>query len=59
MARTYPPQRALRELGRVRQVTITAAGRNIGLITRRSPLQTRILAALDVDTRGWDTTRVT
>ncbi len=51
-------QRALRDLGRVRQVTITASGRNIGLITRRSPLQTRILAALDVDTRGWDTARV-
>lgn len=51
-------QRALRELGRVRHVTIDAGGRKIGLITRRSPLQTRILAALDVDTKGWDTARV-
>lgn len=51
-------QRALRELGRVRQVTINAGGRDIGLITRRSPLQARILAALEVDTRGWDTARV-
>ncbi len=51
-------QRALRELGRVRQVTIGAGGRRIGLITRRSPLQAQILAAMGVDTRGWDTARV-
>ncbi len=51
-------QRALRELGRIRQVHINAGGRDIGLITRRSPLQTQILAALEVDTHGWDTARV-
>ena len=51
-------QRALRELGRVRHVTIDAGGRQIGLITRRSPLQAQILAALGVDTHGWDTARV-
>ncbi|MFV0494527.1 IS1634 family transposase, partial [Mycobacterium sp.] len=51
-------QRALRELGRVRHVQITAGGRQIGLITRRSTLQAQILAALKVDTRGWDTAEV-
>ena len=44
---------ALRELGRIRNVTLDAAGRSIDLVTRRDPLQTRILAALDVDTTGW------
>ncbi len=51
-------RRALRELGRVRQVTIDAGGRDIGLVTRRNPLQARILAVLGVDTTGWDTARV-
>jgi transposase len=52
-------QRALRELSRIRQVQITAGGRQIGLITRPTPLQAQILAALDVDTRGWNTAHVT
>jgi len=51
-------QRALRELGRIRHVQLAAGGRKIGLITRRTPLQAQILAALDVETRGWDTAEV-
>ena len=46
--------RALRELGRIRAVTLDAGDRPIELVTRRSPLQARILAALDVDTANWD-----
>ena len=48
-------QRALRELSRIRQVQLAVGGRRIGLITRRTPLQAQILAALEVDTPGWDT----
>jgi transposase len=51
-------QRALRELGRIRHIQITAGGRRIRLITRRTALQAQILAALGVDTRGWDTAEV-
>ena len=47
-------QRALRELDRVRAVTLTTTSRTIDLVTRRSPLQARILRALDVDTTPWD-----
>ena len=50
--------RALRELGRVRAVTLDAGGRTIDLITRRGALQARILAALGVDTHGWDRPRI-
>jgi hypothetical protein len=50
--------RALRELGRVRAVTLDAGGRTIDLVTRRNPLQARTLAALGVDTRGWDRPRI-
>jgi hypothetical protein len=46
--------RALRELDRVRAVTLHAGGRTIDLVTRRDPLQTAVLAALNVDTTGWD-----
>lgn len=45
--------RALRELDRIRHVTLDADGRSIDLVTRRSPLQARILTALDVDTTTW------
>jgi hypothetical protein len=51
--------RALRELDRIRRVTLDAAGRSIELVTRRTPLQARILAALDVDTTGWDQAHIT
>jgi Transposase DDE domain len=52
------PSRALRELGRIHAVTLDAAGRRVELVTRRSPLQARILAALDVDTTSWDQARI-
>lgn len=45
------PRRALRELGRVRLATIDAGGSTVRLVTRRSALQARLLAAVGVDTR--------
>ena len=52
------PERALRELGRIRAVTLSAGRRRIDVVTRRSPLQSRILAALGVDTSGWERARI-
>ena len=52
------PERALRELGRVRAVTLTAGERTIDVVTRRTGLQDRILAALGVDTAGWERPRI-
>jgi len=52
-------QRALRELNRIRSVTLTTTGRTINLTTRRTPLQTQILTALDVDTTTWDRAHIT
>jgi Transposase DDE domain len=49
--------RALRELHRIRDVTLTAGDHTINVITRRDSLQQRILAALDVDTTSWDRAR--
>ena len=46
--------RALRELHRIRHVTLTAGGHTIKVATRPDPLQRRILSTLDVDTTGWD-----
>jgi transposase len=46
--------RALRELDRVRTLTLTAGGHTNDVVTRRDPLQARILTAVDVDTTGWD-----
>jgi hypothetical protein len=46
--------RALRELHRIRHVTLTASGHTINVTTRPDPLQRRILTALDVDTTSWD-----
>jgi Transposase DDE domain len=51
-------ERALRELGRIRAVTLTAGARTIDVVTRRSGLQSRILAALGVDTTGWERARI-
>jgi hypothetical protein len=51
--------RALRHLGRIRHVALTAAGHHITLTTRRTPLQHRILAALNIDTRHWDKADIT
>ena len=46
--------RALRELDRVRHVTLNAETRTIGVVTRRNALQARILTALGVATTSWD-----
>lgn len=46
--------RALRELDRLRAVTLTAGDRTVEVVTRPEPLQRQILAALDVDTTGWN-----
>lgn len=51
--------RALRELSRIRAVTLDAGDRHIEVITRRTSLQQRILAALDVDTTDWDRAHIT
>lgn len=51
--------RALRELGRIRAITLDAGDRHIDVITRRNPLQQRILTALDVDTTTWDRAHIT
>jgi hypothetical protein len=48
------PERALRELGRVRAVTFDAAGKTVRVVTRRNALQARVLAALGVHTGDWD-----
>jgi hypothetical protein len=45
--------RALDELDRIRQVTLSAGDTTIEAVTRRTGLQQTILDALDVDTRGW------
>jgi Transposase DDE domain len=51
--------RALRELHRIRAVTLDAAGRTINIVTRRTGLQARILSALHVDTSAWDRAHIT
>jgi len=48
------PHRALAELGEVRRQLITAGVRTIDLVSRRSPLQHKVLKALRVDTSSWD-----
>ena len=45
--------RALRELGRIRRIDLHVADRHVDVVTRRNPLQTRILTALDIDTSAW------
>ena len=52
------PERALRELGRVRAVTLEAAGKTLRVVTRRNAFQSRVLAALGVATGGWDSARI-
>jgi hypothetical protein len=51
--------RALRELGRVRAVTLDVEATTVELTTRPSFLQARILAAVGVDTSGWDKAHIT
>ena len=46
--------RALRELARVRAVTLDVEDSTVELTTRPTFLQARILAAVGVDTSGWD-----
>ena len=53
------PRRAIAELGRIRQATITAGEQRITVVTRRSALQAAILAVLGVDTHGWDKATIT
>jgi transposase len=48
------PRRALEELERIRQVTLTpGGGPTLEVVTRRSAHQQQILDALEVDTRHW------
>ena len=51
--------RALRTLNRVRRVHLATDRHQITLTTRRTPLQTRVLAAVGVDTRTWDKAAIT
>jgi transposase len=51
--------RALRELARISAVTLDVEGSTVELTTRPSFLQARILAALGVDTGGWDRAYIT
>jgi hypothetical protein len=55
---TLSAQRALRELARIRAVTLTAGRRTIELVTRPTGLQARLLNVLGVDTTGWDRPRL-
>jgi transposase len=50
--------RAMRELDRVRLVTLSAGSRTIELVTRRSALQSQVLDALGVDTTSWRRARL-
>ena len=47
------PRRALRELGRIRRVSLSVGRRSIERDTRRSALQERILDALGVEAAAW------
>ncbi len=51
--------RALHELERVQAVTLAVDQTTVELTTRPSFLQARILAALSVDTSGWDKAHIT
>jgi len=51
--------RALRELGRIHAVTLDVEQTKVELTTRPSFLQARVLAALAVDTSGWDKAHIT
>jgi hypothetical protein len=51
--------RALRELERIRAVSLDVEASTVELTTRPTFLQARILAALGVDTSGWDRAHIT
>ena len=50
--------RALPELDRIREVRLRADAKPVTVTTRRSPLQTAILAATATPTRDWDKARI-
>ncbi|MGI9033744.1 MAG: IS1634 family transposase [Acidimicrobiales bacterium] len=52
------PARALRELARIRAVGLDAGDKRIELVTRRTSLQTKVLAAFGVDTTEWSRARI-
>ena len=51
--------RALQQLDRIRAVTLNAGDRTIEVVTRPTPLQARILTALDIDTSSWTKAHIT
>ena len=51
--------RALQQLNRVRRVELTTNNHQITITTRQTPLQTRALATIGVDTRTWDKATIT
>ncbi len=51
--------RAIRQLNRIRRVELTTNNHQITLTTRRTPQQTRTLAAIGVNTRTWDKATIT
>jgi len=52
-------RRALRELHRVRLVELDAGERRVEVVTRRTPLQAKVLKTFGVDTSDWDRARIT
>jgi transposase len=52
-------ERAIQELDRIRQVTLTAGAPTITAVTRRTALQQQILAGLGVDTAAWTRPTIT
>jgi transposase len=52
-------ERAIQELDRIRQVTLTAGAQTITAVTRRTDLQQQILNGLGVDTRAWTRPTIT
>jgi transposase len=56
---TISARRALAELNRIRSHHLDAGDRHVQVITRRNPLQTSILAALDIATSTWDNAHIT
>ena len=51
--------RALQQLNRVRRVELTTNNHQITITTRQTPLQTRALAAIGIDTRTWNKATIT
>ena len=51
--------RALRQLDRIRAVTLDAGGRSVNIVTRRTGPQAAILSALHVDTTSWNRAHIT